>query len=307
MYIELVRDVIIQTIERYIENSGLTRDQVLQQIKMHILNTSREYRNDAPAIEYNDPLCRLGYLYMHAPANATLFEKVLRLSPYAAQKLTSAHQGVLNICSLGGGPGTELLGLTKYYLHATQPPLPRRIGFSVVDNIKEWSDTWSALGEAAETEMCSSLDPGLGIPPTIAPMFLPFDVFDRLQISNFEFQLHRADLVVFNYLLSENKTRLAEAKPALLRLKELTSPGCCFVVIDRLEQNTSFTSDVIALFEAVFGVSIKYGTIGGILDRDEQIDDLGEMLRKALNLSPRITFRNPRSLQPTVFWFAVTR
>ena len=307
MYIELVRDVILQSIERHVKHSGLARDQVLQQIREHILNTSDEYWNDVPTIAYDQPLCRLGYLYMNAPANATLFERVLLRSADVRAKLSSADQDALNICSLGGGPGTELLGLTKYYLQQLQSPPPRKIGFTVVDNVKQWADTWLALGEAAEKEMASSLDPDLGAPPTIAPMFWPGDVFDHNEIDHMEHHLERADLVVFNYLFSENKTRLPDAKPALTKLKQLTVPGCCFVVIDRLEQSTQFRSDVVHLFEDVFGVSIQFETITGTLDGDEQVSEMGDMLMTTLDMTPRIVFRTKITHQPTVFWFVVTR
>lgn len=307
MYVELVRDIILQAIERHVKHSGLTRDQVLQQIREHILNTSDEYWNDVPMIAYDQPLCRLAYLYMNAPANATLFERVLSRSANVQTKLSSPDQDVLNICSLGGGPGTELLGLTKFYLQQLKLPPPRKIGFTVVDNIKQWSDTWSALGEAAEKEMASSLDPDLGEPPTIAAMFWPCDVFDHNEIDHMEYHLERADIVVFNYLFSENKTRLLDAKPALTKLKQLTAPGCCFVVIDRLEQNRQFRSDVVHLFEDVFGVSIQHATITGTLDSDEQVREMGDMLMNTLDMTPRITFRTKVTRQPTVFWFVVTR
>ena len=307
MYMELVRDVILKSIERHVKNSGLTREQVLDQIKKHILNTSDEYFKDIPVIEYHDPLCRLGYLYMNAPANATAFERVINLCPDLYNKVDSLNKDTLSICALGGGPGTELMGLMKHYLQQQGAVIPRKIAFTVLDNISEWSDTWSELGEAAEKELRSSLALDSGTAPTIAPMFLPYDVMDGAQFDFIQFQLERADLVVLNYLLSENKTQLATAKPALVRLRKLTSPGCCFVVIDRLEQNTSFRSDVVNLFQEVFGVEIQTGTIGGTLDGDEQTRQMGEMLIETLDRVPRVTFRTKIAQHPTVFWFAVTR
>lgn len=306
MYMELVRDVILKSIERHIKNSGLTREQVLEQIRLHILNTSEEYFKDIPDIEYHDPLCRLGYLYMNAPANATAFERVINRCPELYNRVDSPSKDTLSICALGGGPGTELLGLTKHYLQQ-KAVIPRKISFTVLDNITEWSDTWSELGEAAEKELRDSLSLDSGTTPTIAPMFLPYDVMDGAQFDYIQFHFERADLVVLNYLLSENKAQLAAAKPALARLRELTSPGCCFVVIDRLEQNTSFRADVVKLFEEIFGIEIQTGTIGGILDGDEQTREMGDMLIETLGRVPRVTFRTNFAQHPTVFWFAVTR
>ncbi len=307
MYIELVRDIVLKSIERHVRNSGLAREQVLEQIKNHILDTSDEYFKEIPVIEYQNPLCRLGYLYMNAPANATLFERVLNLSQDAQDKVASASDGVLSVCSLGGGPGTEMLGLAKHYLQRRDLQPPRKIAFTVLDNISEWSDTWSELGEAAENELRTSLSFDPAMAPTIAPMFLPYDVMDGTQFDLIQFQLERADIVVFNYLLSENKSRLATANPALARLRDLCSPGCCFVVIDRLERNTTFTNDVVHLFEDVFGLNIQHQMIGGTLDGDEQVNDMGDMLLETLGRFPRVTFRTKLAQHPTVFWFAIRR
>src|ERR1700719_3254923 len=114
MYIDIVKAVLEEAAELYASNSGMTMPEVLESIKDHIDNTSREHRKDEPDIEYNDALCRLGYLYRHAPANATLFERVLAESGQLRTKLRAAKQGSIHICSVGGGPGTELLGLAKY-------------------------------------------------------------------------------------------------------------------------------------------------------------------------------------------------
>ena len=115
MYIELVRHVIDQAVDRHVSRSGKPLIQVLGEIKAHIQTTSREHRKDEPEIRYDDPLCRLAYLYMHAAANATLFERVIWGSDNLKFKISSASGGILNVCSMGGGPGTELLGLGKTY------------------------------------------------------------------------------------------------------------------------------------------------------------------------------------------------
>ena len=116
MYIELVRRVLEDAVTLHVVQTQRTVDEVLREISEHIDVTSREHKRDEPEIRYDDPLCRLGYLYTHAAANATLFEKVLGHSDELRGKIDGASQEALNVCSLGGGPGTELLGLAKYLL-----------------------------------------------------------------------------------------------------------------------------------------------------------------------------------------------
>ena len=307
MYVELVRRVIEEAVDLHAKITEQSVEDVLAQIRSHIAKTSDEYFKEEPDIRYEDPLCRLGYLYMNAPVNATLFEKVLIESDDLRRKIRGSSQGILNICSMGGGPGTELLGITKFFLqHQTIVP-PRKIGFTVIDNVQQWSDTWGQLAEASEEELRTSLvSDGVEL-PTIADHFLSFDVLDSTNYANFLVQFSKIDMVVFNYLFSENKTKLEGARPALEHLSKITSEDCAFVIIDRLENNPRFSNAVVSLFESAFGVDIHLQTLAGILDADEQISEMGKMLTETLIRSPRITFRTRLRKDPTVFWFVVKR
>ena len=307
MYIELVRRVMEDASALHVAETQRPTAEMLREIAEHIDATSREHRRDEPEIRYDDPLCRLGYLYTHAAANATLFEKVLGRSDELRGKIDGASEGVLNVCSLGGGPGTELLGLAKYLLRFPDIAPPRKISFTVIDNVLEWADTWSRLADAVEDEFRSSLAQDGIEPPAIAPMFLPLNVLEASSYRSFGYQFKSADIVVFNYLFSENKTRLAGARQALEQLAKFTSDECAFVVIDRLEHDPRFTEDVVGLFQSAFGVEVTCRQLGGTLDGDEQTSEMGEMLISTLNRRPRVKFFTDIYRDPTVFWFVVKR
>ena len=301
MYIELVRNVIEQAVALHAANTQQPQDQVLSQIKDHIEATSREYRKDEPDIRYRDPLCRLGYLYMNVPAHATLFEKVLMESDNLGRKINNASQGVLNICSLGGGPGTELLGIAKYFQQRPDLVPPRKIAFTVIDNVLEWAETWQQLADAVEEDFRSSYPQQVFAPPTINQTFLPLDVLNHSSYENYAFQFGKADIVVFNYLFSENKTRLGGAQQALESLARVTSKNCAFVVIDRLERDERFKNEVVHLFKSAFNVEVVAQTLGGKLDIDEQTSEMGQMLTATLKRTPRVKFFTDLSRHPTVF------
>ena len=156
MYIALVRRVLEEAVGVYASNVKADVPSVLGQVRQHIDHTSAEHYKDEPAIEYEDPLCRLGYLYRHAAANATLFEHALRNSPEAKEKVRAAHQGTLRVCAVGGGPGTELLGLTKYLVGGDA--FPRKIAFTVLDGVPHWGETWQHLAEVVEDEFRKHLE-----------------------------------------------------------------------------------------------------------------------------------------------------
>lgn len=307
MYIELVRRVIEEAIELHVSDSGKSSDEVLEEMKAHIVATSSEHRKVDPQIQYDDPLCRLGYLYMHAAANATLFERVMRESEAFRLRILNSSQGVIRICSMGGGPGTELLGLAKYLLHQPQLIPPRKISFTVIDNVAEWADTWEQLAEATEEELRLACDHNGTELPTVANNFLPYDVFDPSSYRNHAVQFRKFDVVVFNYLFSENKTKLDQAREAIDKLARVTGNDCVFVVIDRLEHDMSFTNEVVSIFESAFGIEIHCREFGGTLDADEQTSEMGVMLTSILERTPRVKFFTTVYGSPTVFWFAFER
>ena len=300
MYLKIIRKILETRVLSYAQDNNLSEEQVLLEIRQKMDHTSREYRSQNPQIDYGDPLCRLGYLYRHAAANATAFERALNNSNLLAN-FSDAGKQDLNVCAVGGGPGTELLGLAKHLIDK-KDYLPRKIDFTVLDLIPSWAETWQDLEDAEDAQFQASLT-GLAA-PVVSPKFLPFDALKRDSYKDYAFMFKRADVVVFNYLFSENKYQLEAANEALEHIVGHTNPNCRFVVIDRLEQKSTFKDDVVQLFTGIFQLDITTNEIDGVLDRDEQTSDLGETLTQALG-QPRLTFQIGPMKRPTVFWFVV--
>ena len=306
MYIKTVREILETDVSIYAGEQKKTEKEILQHIRKHINSMRSEHYTEDPSIDYEDPLCRLGYLYKHAPANATLFEHVLTESYELSEKIRQADGSVLNVCAVGGGPGTELLGIAKYLVR--HPDLtPRKIAFTVLDNVSHWAETWEHLVDVIEASPHPSHASNGLQSPVFAPSFIQLDVLKPESYQKYMYKFRKADIVVCNYLFSENKTRLDDARLAIASLAELTPPGCTFVVIDRLEGKPQFQNAVVDLFESVFGDEITMSTYGGTLDQDEQVKDMGQELRGTLG-SPRVKFfQGLFKRVPTVFWFVVNR
>ena len=260
---------------------------------------------NTPNIDYGDPFCRIGYLYRHGAANANLFKNVLTQSESLLAKIHGSSSGTLNVCAAGGGPGTELLGLAKFLLNEPDM-MPRKVVFSVLDNISEWADTWDSLAEEVEDWLSSHPGDDETKPPIIVPAFITFEVLEPTSYQNYVSKFRKTDVVVFNYLFSENKCRLDQAHLALEQLVRFTPQECNFVVIDRKENNPKFHEDVIQLFESVLGEEITLHTYNGTIDGDERAVDMGQELLTSLR-SPRIKFFTNQTRDATVFWFVTKR
>ena len=177
-------------------------------------------------------------------------------------------------------------------------------GFYEGINVAHWAETWEHLADAVKDWLSKS---AVGVDlPIIEPTFLGMNCLDPSSYESYSYKFRKADVVVCNYLFSENKTRLEEARLAVNRLSELTRPGCLFVVIDRRENNRIFEDNVVDLFESVFGSQIVVTSHSGTIATDEQVSDMGKVLIEALR-SPRIKFFTQVNREPTVFSFVVKR
>lgn len=299
MYMALVRKLVELSVEKYAEQNDLTKGQVLEKVREHIDATSLQHFQAKPDINYKNTLCRVGYLYRHGPAQATLFERTLRASALLQAKVRKAYGDDLHVVAVGGGPGTELLGLGKYLLNH-EPRHPKRINFAVLDIVPQWAETWKLMAREVEAAIERRLRNTGKRVPTISPMFHPLDVVDPDSYGDYDFLFDDADIVVFNYIFSENKTDLDSARRAVRHVWRKVPKGCVFVVIDRIEQNPTFQNDVQSLIKSVTGGVPAVGTIGDTIDEDAA--EMGPLTRTLLN--PRVKFFTSYSRNPTVFWCA---
>lgn len=302
MYFEIVNNLLMQSVQDYATNTCQTKREVLLAIREHIDHTHEQYWKETPEINYNNPLCRLGYLYRYVAANATLIEWMLTKE----QERINLHQDTLNLCALGGGPGTELLGIVKHLIKR-EIQAPPRIVFSVLDNIPQWADIWNQLKEAAVTQFGSKWkteSPQRELAtPTVEANFLPFDVFNHSSYQDYAFLFRNVDVVICNYVFSENKTKLNEAQQVIEHLVGIAKPECLFIVIDRLEQNTNFKTDIVNLFETACNADITLTTFDEALDSDEQKEVINPLIIEILG-QPRLRFFMPGSRLPGAFGFA---
>ena len=113
---EMVRSALDQTLTVLCHRKGLTEIEAQKKLVEHLQGMSNQwYSGLRPTIAYDDPLCRLAYLYCHVAVNSNLFERCIRETPHICEYLNSKlSSDGLRICGFGGGPGTELLGLAKH-------------------------------------------------------------------------------------------------------------------------------------------------------------------------------------------------
>ena len=116
-YFEIVKSALDALLTGICVHKGLNPEQALAMVGQHLETMSKEwFSGDTPNIAYGDPLCRFAYLYSHTAVNANLCEDCIRsLDGIGEQVLGRLNEtGELRVCAFGGGPGTELLALSKF-------------------------------------------------------------------------------------------------------------------------------------------------------------------------------------------------
>ncbi len=293
-YFSTIKNVLDLAIANYCQTSGQSQASVDQDIVAHIAATSNQHRNPDPNISYTEPLCRLGYLYVHAGVNATLFEQTIRKSSQLAAMIHSHTDRNLSICAVGGGPGTELLSLAKYAL--TEGLTLDNVSFTVLDNVPQWGESWNHLSDAIRVGQSPS------IIRNITRGFYPMDVTQPASYQSYAWLFQSIDLFVYNYLLSENQIRLADFGNALKEMVVRSRNGTFFVFVDRVEYASGchFGSQNAEDLVQLCGLTMlnKMDFADCVTDRELAF---GDYIKRFAPRRPRRWYRTPQNRNPTAF------
>ena len=257
-------------------HKGVPIERGPQVVNEHLKKMNKEwFKSDGANIEYHDPLCRFAYLFCHTGANANLCERAIRESPDVCQLISqkAENTGKLKVCAFGGGPGTELLALSKHLLK-TRPQGPHlQIKFDLLDRVDEWIESWKAL----EGEITSVLDKGYGHflkhPFSVSGHIYGKDMTEPHQYINLH-TLFDQDIVFLNYVVSEiggDSNDICKDKASFVELVSAAAATCKsgskFVIADRDQDNVKGNSQ--KLLQAAGLVASAITDVYGRVDKDE--------------------------------------
>lgn len=227
-----------------------------------------------PSLDYSDPVTRFAYIFRYVTCHANLVCSVIEQSD---ELKALFKQDKVSVTCLGGGPGSDFLGILKYVMASRkQPELKCRL----LDKEAAWAESWEDVDEKVK------------VPFRISNNFHPIDVGDYASWSDKSKYL-QADLFTLIFFVSELFAKLKE--PAGQFLKHVlvgAKPGALLLYID--DNNSSFYSwfDKL-LFDNGWEI-IDQGRGSMRLPREEQTKDLGEYCKEGRFGSPR--------LKPDVAW-----
>lgn len=224
----------------------------LKELRFYYLNMG-----GGVSIDYSEPTVRFAYLYRYVTCHSNLVKDSLDLAKLGGL-IKKTNQ--LTISAIGGGPGTEILGVLKY---VDNIKYDGKLIFNLFDKEDAWSDSW---GDIQSVLQCKN---------TITTIPFTKDFLQPVQ-TNAQNYL-KSDIFFLVYFLSElgyNGHVAQFISDTVANAKQ----GAKIIYIDN--NSPIFYSPVDALFSKL-NVKLVYSHNGKVgLDYFEEKRDLGRFLNK---------------------------
>jgi len=272
------------------DHLDVNKEEACQTIQKHLATMSQEwFSGDTPNIVYGDPLCRFAYLFAHVGANANLCEVAIRDSAEVCKfiELTLDRSEELRVCAFGGGPGTELLALSKHLLSSGRSGHVE-IEFTLLDRVPEWAESWNALEAQIKAEMKATYGSKSQRPFSTSKTFVPFDMTKAHQYANLSHLLEH-DLYVMNYVVSEVVGDYTKFQELINAASSAAPSGSMFLIVDRDQDRVIDNASTLL---STAGLSL--GTVRKTctnMDTDERKEDL-EPYVTSIGRKPRLQWRS---------------
>ncbi len=191
---------------------------------------SRDYSNllTKGCLDYSDPCRRFAYIFRYTTSHANVvFDRIQGVK--LLRELF--EQDKVTISCVGGGPGSDFLGVLKYCLHARKKP---KLKCHVLDRDRAWSESWSDVEEKLETAL------------RISTVFYNFNVTDPENWAPFS-KHFGADLFTLIYFMSEVYAFRDKAATYFEALMGRMNPGALLLYVDNNDSRFTNWFDGLAL------------------------------------------------------------
>jgi hypothetical protein len=299
-YFQIVHEVIEENIAALVERSGKDRKEICEGIRKQVDHCLQQwFSNSVPAINYQNPLCRLAYLYEVVPATANIVEDAFGGEDNEIRdhfRRARKDKGTVSICAFGGGPGTELLGICKW-VERTQPKEPVYLEYLLLDRVNEWLDSWMAIKKQIELRFRNHISKERGDwPIVISGMFSAVDIKNTATLGNLG-SIFDQDIYVLSYLVSEIFANFENFRSFTAQIADNAPKGAKFLFVDRKGARWKEEVNTIAK-QAGIKLSDFHDAESSMDPRTEESSDLGS-LRKEIGLDPKLRWK--------AFWVVGTK
>jgi len=201
-------------------------------IKKELTNLSTEYgmlaSKTSSAIDYSDSVKRFAYIYKYTVAHADYIMQLIEGCKPLRDLLSTKS---IEVACLGGGPGSDLLGILKYLIKTGAKDLSLKC--YIFDKERAWGDSWS--------DVASQLKPLF----QVFPVFQQMDVTESKTWASYQ-KFLRADLFTLSYFLSEVWKIKDAAEPFFEHCMSQMKSGSMMLFVDNNDSRFRDWFDVMA-------------------------------------------------------------
>jgi hypothetical protein len=164
-------------------------------------------------LDYSHASRRFAYLFTYTTSHANIVYERIRASKPLREIFERKD---VTVSCIGGGPGSDFLGVLKYCEHAEKRPY---VTCHLLDRDSAWGESWSDVGKKVSGTL------------SLTTHFNPFDVTvpEKWKIFKKHFQ---ADLFTLIYFMSEVFALRAVAGAYFDALFEQMKPGALLLFVD---------------------------------------------------------------------------
>lgn len=253
---QLIKLVLDDAYEAIDAPNDATKD---AQIKAEIDNLSVEYGNlikkTCAPIDYSNAVKRFAYIYKYTVAHADYIMQLIKETTELRELLDRKS---IEVACLGGGPGSDLLGILKYLIVTGAKDL--NLKCYIFDKERSWGDSWSDVASV------------LKAPFQLYPVFQQMDVTDATTWSSYQ-KFLRADLFTLSYFLSEVWKIKDAAEPFFDHCLSKMEPGSMILFIDNNDSRFRDWFDAMAKKHKLVAIESAEGDL--CFSNDEEKNDLG--------------------------------
>lgn len=224
--------------------------------------------------DYKDRATRFAYIFCYTTAHANLVYQIIDGSD-PLRKLFDQNE--VEVACVGGGPGSDYLGILKHLMLRDKKPTIR---CNLFDREQAWAESWSDVDQKVQAEIRSST------------RFLAIDVTSQDSWEPHT-KYYRSDLFTLVYFLSEVVKFKTQATPYFTSLMQRAEPGAMFLFIDNNASDHYGWFDEMAKANGLVVLEANRDVVkmpGRSHVGNEQTTSLGRFLNK---------FKKP---EPNKFW-----
>lgn len=205
---ELVRDVLDMGYGAALQGTDAQKDQAIRRALDGLSKSYGSLQTQSGPC-YSSPACQFGYIFRYVTYNSNLL-------PPRLQALTELFKkDVLHIGCLGGGPGSDIVGVIKHLADLDKAP---GVNFWLCDKERGWADWWGDVGMRTGALRLNTT-------------FLEHDVLDSRTWKGSSRWL-QSDLFTLVYFMSEVYSLRERATPYFDYVFSSAKRGAYFLYID---------------------------------------------------------------------------